>query len=147
ILSLTWALATVSFPASATEYPASGNEIIFMFLRRFFFIYALAVIYDLRDLRVDRKAGMETIASRYGENGTKLWAITSLAMFLLFTYTDPALSTPGNQSVSAALLLSALLAGIIILNTHKIRNKSYYSLIVDSAMPVQFLLVLLFHQS
>src|SRR6187549_2945735 len=49
ILSLTWALATVSFPASANDYPPSGNEIIFMFLRRFFFIYALAVIYDLRD--------------------------------------------------------------------------------------------------
>lgn len=146
ILSLTWALATVSFPASANDYPPSGNEIIFMFLRRFFFIYSLAVIYDLRDLRVDMKAGMETIASRFGIYGTKLWALTSLAFFILFIFTDPALTMPGNSSISLALLLSAVFASVVIMNTHRIQNNSYYSLIVDSAMPVQFLLVLLFHQ-
>lgn len=146
ILALTWASATVIFPLYGNDYFSPGNEFIFMFIRRFFFIYALTVIYDLRDIEQDKKAGMDTIALHFGENVTKLWSLTALAFFVLFTYTDPVLSEPHTQILSVALLLSAGIAAFITLYTHKIRNKSWYSMAVDSAMLLQFLLVLVFHE-
>ena len=117
-----------------------------MFFRRFFFIYALTVIYDLRDLEADQKAGIHTIALRFGERVTKIWSLISLAMFLVFIITDPALSAPHTQSLSTALFISVIIAALITLNSHKIRNKSYFAFVVDSPMILQFLLVLLFRQ-
>lgn len=143
VLSLTWASATVLFPLSQTEFNSPGNEMLFLFLRRFFFIYALTVIYDLRDLESDKKAGMQTIALRFGEQATKLWSLTALAFFVLLILIDPALTSARNQTLPAALMASAVLAAVITLNTHRIRNKSYYSFVVDGAIILQFVLVLL----
>ncbi len=144
ILSLTWASATVLFPLSQDAHYLTINEIIFMFCRRFFFIYALTVIYDLRDLAADKKAGMQTIALRFGEPATKLLSLIALAFFLFFTFTDPSLALEENKPLIAALLASAVFAAIISLNTHNLRKKSYYSFVVDSAMAMQFLFVFLF---
>lgn len=146
ILSLTWASATVLFPICLYKFYLTDKELIFMCCRRFFFIYALTVIYDLRDLEADSKAGMHTIALRFGENITKMWSLVALLMFVIFIYTDPSLSTSNTHALSKALLLSAVAAALITLNTHRIRKKSYYALIVDSPMALQFLLVLLFKQ-
>ncbi len=144
ILSLTWASATVLFPLSQDGHYLTTNEIIFIFFRRFFFIYALTVIYDLKDLASDKKAGMQTIALRFGEPATKLVSLCALAIFLLFTFTDPSLALEDNKPLIAALVASAVFAAIITLNTHNLRKKSYYSFVVDSAMAIQFLFVLLF---
>jgi len=143
VLSLTWASATVLFPLSQTEFSSPGNEIVFLFFRRFFFIYALTVIYDLRDLESDKKAGMQTIALRFGEQVTKLWSLAALAFFVLFVFIDPSLTSTQNQTLPAGLIVSAVLAAVITLNTHHIRNKPYYSFVVDGAMILQFVLVLL----
>lgn len=142
VLSITWASATVLFPISHQDFAFPGPEVIFIFLRRFFFIYALTVIYDMRDLTEDTSAGMKTIASIFGDEVTRLWSLASLAMFVLFIFIDPHLASLQQQVISGALLLSAVLAAIIILNTNRKRNKGYYSFVVDGAMTVQFLLVL-----
>lgn len=142
VLSFTWASATVLFPVSHHEFGLPGPEVIFIFLRRFFFIYALTVIYDMRDLSEDKKAGMKTIASIFGDTATRLWSLASLSVFVLFIFIDPYLSGLHEQAISAALLISALMAALIIVNTNRTRNKNYYSFVVDGAMVVQFLLVL-----
>lgn len=141
ILSLTWASATVLFPLSLNSYEPAGNEILFIFFRRFFFIYALTVIYDLRDLEADKNAGMQTIALRFGERATKLWSISALVLFLVFTFFDPNLTGAENRQLFTALLLSAIFVALVILNTHKLRKNPYYSFIVDSSMAIQFLMV------
>ena len=141
VLACTWAVATVLLPL--TEYNADllDTEIIFMFLRRLFFIYSLAVIYDLRDMEPDRKAGMETIPLRYGEKGTQAWALAALGIFVLLVLADPFLSGGISWKYAGALLLSALVAAVVVLNTQKIRKKKYYSMLVDANMLLQLVLV------
>ncbi|MBL0341460.1 MAG: UbiA family prenyltransferase [Bacteroidetes bacterium] len=93
LLSLIWATSTVWFPLAGNENLGIGPELTFMFLRRFFFIYALATIYDIRDLKDDSKIGMQTIAIKLGVSGTKLLATASLLLFCTFIYVDPLFQT------------------------------------------------------
>jgi 4-hydroxybenzoate polyprenyltransferase len=146
VLSVTWASATVLFPLFHYDYYMTGNELVFMFLRRFFFIYSLTVIYDLRDLEADKHAGMQTIALRYGDKITRIWSLLALAFFAVFIITDPALSSPQTTALAGALMLSALVTALIILNAGRLRKKSYYSFVVDGAMAIQFVLVLLLQE-
>ena len=140
VLSFTWAVATVLLPLTEYNTNLLDTEIVFMFFRRLFFIYSLAVIYDLRDLEPDLRAGMETIALRFGEKGTQKWALAALGIFVLLVIADPYL-VPGSWNYAGALLLSAVGAAVVVLNTGKIRKKKYYSLVVDANMLLQLILV------
>ena len=141
VLSLTWAVATVLLPLTLYNTGLLETEIIFMFFRRLFFIYALAVIYDLRDIEPDRKAGMETIPLRFGEKATQAWALVALGIFIILVVADPFLMKSDAYGYAGALLLSAVIAGLVVLNTQNIRKKKYYSMIVDANMLVQLFLV------
>ncbi len=141
LLSIVWALATVLFPIVGNAGELSGNEIIFMFLRRFFFIYALTIVYDIKDIEKDRVNGMKTIASSLGVRRTRLAATTALLIFCFFVYVDFDLYKPEYQFLSMALYGSAAFAFLTIAMTGKQRNNSYYTFIVDGAMAVQFVLV------
>jgi len=147
ILSVTWALSTVIFPLLNGSNNIPDEEIIFMFIRRFFFIYALTVIYDLRDLEADKYAGMETIALKFGNRNTRLWAFAALLIFSVLVLFDPFLRNDEMRPLSTALLLSAFAGALLIRFTKSIHHKPYFPVIVDSAMAIQFFLVLLFHQS
>jgi 4-hydroxybenzoate polyprenyltransferase len=147
VLSITWALSTVIFPLLDGSQDTPGMEIAFMFIRRFFFIYALTVIYDLRDLEADRHAGMETIALRFGNRTTRLWSFAALLVFALLVIVDPYLKNAEMRPLSIALLLSAFAGAMLIGVTKTIHQKPYFPVLVDAAMAIQFLLVVLLHQS
>jgi 4-hydroxybenzoate polyprenyltransferase len=141
LLSAIWALATVLFPLISHGVEVQGNEVIFMFLRRFFFIYALTIVYDIKDIEKDRLNGMKTIASRLGVNGTQLIATMSLTLFCFFIYLDHNLYQPEYQFLATALYSSAVFAFLTIMMSGSQRNNNYYSFVVDGSMAFQFLLV------
>lgn len=141
LLSAIWALATVLFPLMGSNGEIAENEEIFMFLRRFFFIYALTIVFDIKDIEKDRFNGMKTIASRLGINGTKLLATISLSLFCFFVYMDHNIYQTEYQFIATALYGSAVFAFFAILMTGTQRNNNYYSFVVDGAMVIQFLLV------
>jgi len=147
LLSAIWALATVLFPIIGNSGEINGNEIIFMFLRRFFFIYALTLVFDIRDIEKDRLSGMKTIASRLGVPGTRLVATIALMIFCILVYIDFNLYQPEYQFLANALYGSALFAFLTIVMAGPQRNNNYYSFVVDGAMALQFLLVFIFNQT
>lgn len=141
LLSAIWALATVLFPLMGNGIEINGNVVIFMFLRRFFFIYALTIVYDIKDIDKDRVSGMKTIASRLGVPGTRLVAISALMIFCLLVYVDSNLYQTEYQFLATALYGSAVFAFLTIIMSGSQRNNNYYSFVVDGAMAFQFLLV------
>lgn len=147
VLSFTWAAATVLFPLESILHFPFGDGIIFLFLRRFFFIYALTIVFDIRDIKSDAAHGMKTMAVIYGVNRTKIWSVFNLGLFFLFTIFDPFLHRDGMQPVNLALCISGLITAFIILGTDNKRNASYYAFIIDGAMVLQFLLVAYFTHS
>ncbi len=144
LLSLIWALATVSFPLAGDKNWDFSQELLFMFFRRFFFIYALTTIFDIKDIRADSVNGMETVALKFGVRGTKILATASLFMFCVFTYTDIYLHAAGMNELSVALYVSAAITAAIIAGTGLKRTKDYYTFVIDGAMALQFILVLFF---
>jgi 4-hydroxybenzoate polyprenyltransferase len=146
-LSLIWASATVLLPLAGIKNWEWGTELSFMFVRRFFFIYALTIIYDVRDVKPDERNGMQTVALKFGIPQTKVWALTSILIFTFFVFTDPFLKSQAMNSLATALYLSAAVSAFIILATDSKKNNSYYAFVVDGAMAIQFLLVLIFSLS
>jgi 4-hydroxybenzoate polyprenyltransferase len=138
VLSLIWTIATVVFPLSGDFLSIFSNEVIFLFLRHFFFIYALTVVFDIRDISSDKKSGFKTIALMLGEQKTRLFALFSILVFVLLTIFDQNLSNP----ITIALLLSALFTTIIICLSGKNSPFTYFTFLVDGSMVVQFILVL-----
>ncbi len=61
LLAMVWTCATVLLPVLQTEnYPNSAN-IVLIFVERFTFIFAIAIPFDVRDMKGDRLAGIRTL--------------------------------------------------------------------------------------
>ncbi len=144
LLSAVWAFATVILPFSFTGELQYDDQILFMALRRFLFVYSLTVIFDIRDQEHDRRSGFRTLPMSVGVNNTKALAIGALIMFLVLTVTDPAISTSAVMHYQEALIFSALITMALIMLADARRKNAYYIVIVDGSMIMQFLVVIAF---
>jgi 4-hydroxybenzoate polyprenyltransferase len=107
-----------------------------IFLRRFLFVFGLALIFDVRDIEKDKMAAMRTVATEYGVLATKAFAITALALFFLLTFLTPI------ASASIALSISAIMARLVVWQVKTSSSALYYLVAVDGLMIAQFLLIL-----
>ena len=147
LLSWIWAWVTVWIPLSVYQegftFP-EGTTVIF--LRRFFFILAIAIPYDIRDYWSDLKNNLHTLPVTMGIWKSKLVALLSLSLFGLFVMWNSFFGngeTAQVKQVSFAFFISAFLTGAIILLAHAERKKIYFSLWLDGMMILQFVLLLL----
>jgi len=147
LLAFIWSMITVMVPvASFDNQNGLPQDTLLIFLRRFFFILAIAIPYDIRDFNADTRDRLRTLPVVIGIYRSRMVAILSLLVFVALVYHDPV--NPGAQhlnekQVSLALYLSALFTGIIILFASSFRRKIFFSLLLDGSMIVQFLLLML----
>jgi 4-hydroxybenzoate polyprenyltransferase len=141
LLSLIWSMATVLIPLAGDGNALLGGETIFVLARNFFFIYALTVIYDLRDLQTDAAAGMRTLAMVTGSSGAKLIALLSLMVFAVLAFADPLME----DGYKLPLIMSFLPAAAVVLLAGPARKRSYYLWAVDGMMALKALLVIMVH--
>jgi 4-hydroxybenzoate polyprenyltransferase len=145
IISLIWSLATIVMPlANSHGLAIHGTEIFFLLARQFFFIYALTVVYDLRDIRSDAVTGLQTLATRFGEKNVHHLALLSLLFFLLLIYFDPGTGPVAFLSLKSALTISALCTALIVIKTNTRSKPGYFTFIVDGAMMLRPLIVMAF---
>lgn len=135
-LALVWAIATVWVPLMAVKLNLFLQEHNIIFLRRFLFVFGLALIFDVRDIEKDKMAAMRTVATEYGVLATKAFAITALALFFLLTFLTPI------ASASIALSISAIMAMLVVWQVKTSSSALYYLVAVDGLMIAQFLLIL-----
>jgi 4-hydroxybenzoate polyprenyltransferase len=143
VLSVIWTLATVLIPLM----PVAENEItlsslLFLLFRQFFFMYALTVIYDLRDISTDLKTGVETLATRYGEQGVRLISLASLAIFMILIFVDPGFQKTALPFYKWALVVSGIISAFIVWQTRASSSLSWFAYAVDGAMMLRALLVI-----
>jgi len=139
LLALIWTVTTVWMPLLEINESLFGTSQLLLFARRFIFIFSLAVLYDLRDVEIDKITNVRTFASTFGVRAAKLLSYATLGLFLAVSYTDPTLQT------TTALSLSALIAMVVVFQTNTTRSDAYYRVVVDGMMIVQFLLIVLIH--
>lgn len=136
-LAFVWTATTVGVPLLEQEASLYSSDALQIFLRRFAFIFSLAVICDLRDVGRDRAAAVTTVAVKFGAVGTKLVALLGMLVFTALAIQSPSLST------RIPLLLSAIVAALAIVGANTSRKDLYYGVVVDGVLIVQFLLILL----
>lgn len=132
-----WAALTVWLPLLIAGQPIGFAAEGALILRRFLLIFALTLLFDIRDIRKDQLAGTLTFPVKFGSVFTKVLALTALlgfALLVFFTETG---------AVRWALETSVLFSAITILATRPNRSDYFFTLFADGMMMLQFLLVYL----
>lgn len=81
LVGVVWAGTCAGLPA--LEASASPGTAALLLVERFLFITAITLPFEVRDLRVDRRAGLETLAHRFGVRAIRRWSVPFLGLSLL----------------------------------------------------------------
>jgi 4-hydroxybenzoate polyprenyltransferase len=144
IIAMVWAASCVLLPifeiAGNNSSTITLNETILLFLKRLFFIAAITVPFDIRDIFQDKSNQLKTIPVIFGEKNSLLICQVLLASYLLllFNFTK---KIDGNFF---ALSLTILLSGWLIFKSKWKKNEYYYFLLLDGTMILQLIMLLIF---
>jgi 4-hydroxybenzoate polyprenyltransferase len=136
-LALLWVFVTCWLPFDDINFSDPNVQIVFA--RRFLFVFVLCLIFDLRDIELDRKDGRRTIAVVLGVKKTTglcyalLLAFVGLSVYQLCLYR--------NLLLFNAMLISAIVTAFF-LHITKWNNSPYLYLAgIDGTMLLQAALV------
>ncbi|MBC5993880.1 UbiA prenyltransferase family protein [Pontibacter cellulosilyticus] len=128
LIAYVWAVVTAMFPLLDAGVEVMDQDALFLLLRRFLFILALALLFDIRDYAYDRSKNTLTIPGLIGVRYTKL-----LSLVLLVLYVGLAMVSEGGE-VQRALMASALIAAGVVIFSDEHKPRIYYALLADGAM-------------
>ncbi|MCC8425157.1 UbiA family prenyltransferase [Mucilaginibacter sp. UR6-11] len=145
LITLVWTMSTVLLPVLEAQdmhlTNVSLRDTTILLAKRFLFIAALTVPFDIRDLFEDRQSGLKTIPVVIGEKRAYLYCQFLLAgyIILLFLYRNN-----GFNHDFFALTLTAILAGWLIFKSKWERNEYYYFFYLDGVLILQYVILVLF---
>lgn len=139
-LAFLWTLVTVWFPVNSM--PFDTGLFLFVFVQRFVFMFVLCLLFDVRDIEIDKKENIRTLAVALGNKNSYLLAYLSLILFVVLCVAQY-FYLP-HTGFLIAMLLSAS-ATLLILEVSKKTNSDYIYLAgIDGMMLLQALLIYLF---
>ena len=139
-LSLLWTLVTVWFPVN--DMNVETNLFIFIFVKRFVFMFILCLLFDVRDIEIDRKENIKTLAVILGKKRSYILSYILLGVFIILSFAQY-FYLPQTGFLIAMLFSSiATLATIEI--TKKTNSDFIYLAGIDGMMILQAFLVYLF---
>jgi len=143
LIAFVWASSTILLPIIQSGNTLERTQVIAIFVERFFFVFAITIPFDIRDIVADKQAGLKTIPLLLNEN--KSLAISYLSLFVFFIISFFHYQMLDYWFIILPLSISALTT-LMFLNSKKIRNVTYYHYgILDGTMLLQGLLVLMFY--
>ncbi|AYA38224.1 hypothetical protein D3Y59_14945 [Hymenobacter oligotrophus] len=131
LIGYVWSAVTVWLPALCLGLSIDTAAVWLLFGRRFFFILAIALVFDLRDVSRDRRAGTATLPVLLGyERGryVALGCVVASAALVL-----PGLALAGQMVLAVPTLLTAL----VVWFANEARSDYYYALLADGLLLVQ----------
>lgn len=139
-LSLLWTLVTVWLPVSTWTYDLSLYW--FIFVKRFVFMFILCLLFDIRDIEIDKSETIKTLAVMLGKKKSYRLSYSLLFFFVLLSFIQYMFfPQPG---FLFAMLLSSVATYIIIGMTKKSNSDFVFLAGIDGMMLVQALLIYLF---
>lgn len=144
LITLVWTLSTVLLPileAQENHLTAiSLRDITILIGKRFLFIAALTIPFDIRDLFQDKQSGLKTVPVVWGEKNAYLFCQALLighVVLLLFFRNN------GFNANFFALTITAVLTGWLIFKSKWEKNEYYYFFFMDGVLILQYLVLLL----
>ena len=140
-LAAIWTLVTVSLPLSAMDIN-TGNAGMLFFANRFFLIYAICILFDLKDKEYDMQRGIKSIITILDEKKIELLFFICLILFFIsslvfYIFRD-----------SGLIVLTLIAPGSLLLflfqRSKETKSDYWFSFVLDGVMmlsPVLYLLV------
>ncbi|WP_242691596.1 UbiA family prenyltransferase [Desertivirga arenae] len=139
LIALIWSLSCVLVPIIETGMPVRTSDTIVLIAKRFLFIAAITVPFDIRDLYQDKSYDLKTIPVMLGEKKAYLFCqfllLIYISLLLLFTKTVDA--------DFIGISLTIILTGWLIFKSNIKKNEYYYFLYLDGTMILQLVAVVL----
>lgn len=147
LITLVWTMSSVLLPLLEAQHRHLGTvsmrDTTILIAKRFLFIGALTVPFDIRDLFQDRQSGLKTVPVVWGEK--KAYAFCQVLLIgyvvLLFLFRNN-----GFNSEFFALTITAVLAGWLIFRSTIEKDEYYYFFWVDGVLILQYILLVAFGQ-
>lgn len=141
LIAFVWSVSCVLLPVVETEnnhqLSISSSEAFLLVAKRFLFICAITVPFDIRDLFQDKLYELKTIPVMLGERKAYMICQGLLAgyLILLFLFSkEITLDTVG-------LALTIVLTGWLIFKSNFKKNEYYYFGYLDGTMILQYLIL------
>jgi len=148
MIALVWTMSIVLLPILEAQHfhltTISLRDTTILIAKRFLFIAALTIPFDIRDLFDDRQTGLKTVPSVLGEKNAYLFCQILLGGYIIL------LLFFKNTSIDAnfwGLVASVLLTGWLIFKSKWEKNEYYYFFYMDGVLILQYVLVLLFNKA
>lgn len=139
-LAFLWTLVTVWFPVNGME--VEPDLFFFIFVKRFVFMLVLCLLFDIRDIEIDDKDQINTLAVVLGKKRSYLLSYIFLILFVLLSVAQYFYFPQAGFLI--AMILSAIITWVIIEITKKNNSDFIYLAGIDGMMLVQAALVYLF---
>jgi 4-hydroxybenzoate polyprenyltransferase len=137
VITYVWTSSSVFLPALRNEISLGSSEVLQLFIERYLFLFALAIIFDIRDLSFDLEQ-IRTIPGRFGSSKTKMLSLILLLIACLLVYIHYQ-----DFYLMTAFILSFVVAAILIYKARTDSGEYYFLFLVDGAMLMQFVFVFL----
>ncbi len=139
-IALTWPLVTILLPAF--EMGVEQSLLTWILLaEKFFFILAITLPFDIRDLQVDLHTKVKTIPNQIGAVKTTLLAIVFLGIsFSIFS--AGLFFSLVSFWVWLSYFLATCITGFLIYHAPKVNNDYYFTGLLDGTMILQSILII-----
>jgi 4-hydroxybenzoate polyprenyltransferase len=144
LITLVWTMSCVLFPVLEAMHNHSTiismRDTTILIAKRFLFIGALTIPFDIRDLFDDRKMGLKTIPVVWGEKNAYLFCQALLAGYiaLLFLFRHN-----GFTPDFFALSITVFLTGWLIFKSAWKKDEYYYFFFMDGVLILQYVVLVL----
>lgn len=139
IIAAVWSISCVCVPILELKndgITVLAEEVFILAFKRFLFIIAITIPFDIRDLFQDQRYNLKTIPVMLGEKKALLFCqvllIAYIALLILINPTTPEI---------IALVFITLLTGWLIFRSRWEKNERFYFLYIDGTLLLQFLAV------
>ncbi|MBU1372364.1 MAG: hypothetical protein KKG25_00850 [Bacteroidetes bacterium] len=145
LIALVWALSSVALPILELQqnyqFTISSPDFIILLVKRFLFVVAITIPFDIRDMFQDSTFHLKTIPTVFGEKKANLLCQGMLIFYLvlLFLFQGNGFSTD-----FFALSFTIILAGWLIFKSKWEKNEYYYFLYLDGTLILQFVILFFF---
>jgi 4-hydroxybenzoate polyprenyltransferase len=139
-LALLWTLVTVWFPVNSMPY--DPYLFLFVFAKRFVFMFVLCLLFDVRDIEIDSKEKINTLAVMIGKKKAYSVSYLLLIVFVIFSFAQYFYLPQTGFLI--AMLISAIVTYVTIEFTKKNNSDFIYLAGIDGMMLSQAMLIYVF---
>jgi len=137
LIALIWSLSCVLLPIIETGMPIHASDTLVLIAKRFLFVAAITVPFDIRDLYQDRSHDLKTIPVMLGEKKAYLFCQVLLLIYISLLL----LFTRGIDADFVGITLTIFLTGWLIFKSNIRKNEYYYFFYLDGIMILQLVMV------